>query len=99
MPTIERVNELLNREFRPVFLEVKDDSHLHANHLEAASAGGTHFSVLIVSDHFRHTSFLERHRQIYACLQSELESEIHALAICAYTAQEYIERNLKEGQE
>jgi BolA family transcriptional regulator, general stress-responsive regulator len=67
----------------PQQLEIEDQSHLHAGHV-GARAGGGHFAVLIVSQHFSGKSLLERHRMVYRALQSAMQTEIHALSIKAY---------------
>jgi BolA protein len=67
----------------PERLEVEDQSHLHAGHA-GARAGGGHFAVLIVSQHFSGKSLLERHRMVYRALRNAMQTEIHALSIQAY---------------
>lgn len=67
----------------PERLEIEDQSHLHAGHA-GARAGGGHFAVLIVSQHFSGKSLLDRHRMVYRALQSAMETEIHALSIKAF---------------
>jgi BolA protein len=67
----------------PQRLEIEDQSHLHAGHA-GARAGGGHFALLIVSQHFSGKSLLERHRMVYRALQSAMHTEIHALSIKAY---------------
>ena len=67
----------------PERLEVEDQSHLHAGHA-GAQAGGGHFTVLIVSQHFSGKSLLERHRMVYRALRNAMQTEIHALSIKAY---------------
>lgn len=67
----------------PERLEVEDQSHLHAGHA-SARAGGGHFAVLIVSQHFSGKSLLERHRMVYRALRNAMQTEIHALSIQAY---------------
>jgi BolA protein len=67
----------------PQRLEIEDQSHLHAGHA-GARAGGGHFALLIVSQHFSGKSLLERHRMVYRALQSAMRTEIHALSIKAY---------------
>lgn len=67
----------------PERLEIEDQSHLHAGHA-GARAGGGHFAVLIVSQHFSGKSLLERHRMVYRALQNAMQAEIHALSIKAY---------------
>jgi BolA protein len=75
---IERV---LSAALQPTWLEVQDDSHLHAGH--AGAREGRHFTVRLTSARFDGLSRVARHRLVYAALQSEMSSSIHALAIDA----------------
>jgi len=77
------IEQKLRDAFRPVALEVRDDSHLHAGHAGARPEGETHFTVKVVSDAFAGKSRLERHRMIHALLADELAGRVHALAIIA----------------
>ena len=86
MNTKSKIEKILKQELTIQSLEVIDDSHLHAGHSQAK--GGGHFTVLITSDDFKGKSPLERHRLIYKTLHKELQSEIHALSIQAFTADE-----------
>ncbi|AWI74553.1 BolA family transcriptional regulator [Parazoarcus communis] len=78
--------------FEPSLIEVEDDSHLHAGHAGARSGGG-HYNLHIVSDEFVGKNTVARHRMIYAALGEMMKSEIHALAICAQTAEEAKQSN------
>ncbi|MFC3033432.1 BolA family protein [Pseudoalteromonas fenneropenaei] len=64
-------------------LEVLNESHMHSRGAES------HFKVIAVSDTFTGQRLLQRHRTINAILADELANHIHALAIHAYTPQEY----------
>jgi BolA protein len=77
---IERIREVLTREFAPVELAVEDQSHLHVGHAGARDGRG-HFRVRIVSAAFAGKAPLARHRAVYAALADMLETDIHALAI------------------
>ena len=70
-------------------VEVTDETAQHAGHAESLQAGGDHFSVLIVADQFTGTSLVERHRAVYAVLQEELKTDIHALKIQAVAPAEW----------
>ena len=83
------IYKMLNEQFCPQHLEIIDDSSQHAGHREAQGSEGTHFSVLIVSDIFLGKSLLQRHRLIYESLESAMKDSIHALAIKAYTPEEF----------
>ena len=62
------------------FVEVIDESHLHAGHVGARSGGG-HFRATIVSDRFEGLSTVEAQRLVYALLADEMGSQIHALSM------------------
>ncbi|VDN59195.1 unnamed protein product [Dracunculus medinensis] len=70
---------------QPTHLVVECESDIHG------SSVGTerHFSVLIVSDAFEGLKNVEIHRRIYECLQSELNSGVHALRLDAYPKSKY----------
>jgi BolA family transcriptional regulator, general stress-responsive regulator len=71
----------------PEALHVSDDSAQHAGHA-GASAGG-HYSVTIVSAAFAGKSRVARHRLVYDALADAMQRGIHALAIVAYTPDEF----------
>ncbi len=84
----DRIKAKLQAAFAPNFIEVIDKSHLHASHAHAmnrpgaaASPGGTHFHVKVVSDAFKGKSLVERHRAINHLLRAEFDAGVHALAI------------------
>ena len=49
---------------------------------------GDHFSVLVISDHFKNMNLVNRHKLIYEALNQYITKEIHALQIKAYTEEE-----------
>ena len=76
----------LQAALQPDFLEVQDDSHLHAGH--AGAREGRHFSVRIVSARFAGLSRVARHRLVYDALHTLIPRGIHALAIDAKAPEE-----------
>ncbi|MGH8778602.1 BolA family protein [Paraburkholderia sp.] len=70
-----------------VSLDVRDDSAQHAGHA-GASAGG-HYSVTIVAAAFAGKPRVARHRMVYDALADAMQRGIHALAITAYTPEEF----------
>ena len=71
----------LKKHLKPSFIEVIDESHLHANHNPDAKNGGTHFKVKIISKTFQDKSNIEKHRIVYEILDSELKNGVHALTL------------------
>ncbi len=70
----------LESRFEPTFLDILDESHLHAGHAGSTDGRG-HFRIKILSPAFRGLAPLARHRLVYAAVADLLETDIHALAI------------------
>lgn len=77
-----KIEEKLAAAFQPQYLEVLNESHLHAGHQEHFDgAGETHLRLRIIADAFTGMSRLERHRAINAVVAEELVDPVHAFAI------------------
>jgi BolA family transcriptional regulator, general stress-responsive regulator len=72
----------------PTVLELDDDSAEHAGHAGAAGGGG-HFSLLIVSEQFAGLTRIARHRAVLDRVGDLIPFPVHALAIRAYTPDEF----------
>ncbi|MCC6194085.1 MAG: BolA family transcriptional regulator [Burkholderiales bacterium] len=72
----------------PRVLELADDSAEHAGHAGAAGGGG-HFSLLIVSEQFEGLTRVARHRAVLGRVGDLIPYPVHALAIRAYTPDEF----------
>ena len=81
MTRVDRVRTLLEAAFSPDFLEIIDESHLHAGHNAEAKLGGTHLRVTISSKSLNRLSLVQRHRQVNALLKDEFSNGLHALSI------------------
>ena len=80
--TAQALTQRLQERLNPVFVEVLDESGLHAGHAGANGSGfGTHFRVRIQSDVFTGKSRVSRHRLVYDALQEYIDQGLHALAI------------------
>ena len=71
----------LEKELNPTLIEIKDESHLHANHNPSAKEGGTHFKIKIVSKKFKGKSRIEKHRIVNDILENEFKKGLHALTL------------------
>jgi BolA protein len=80
--------------FTPVQLEVINESHMHS----VPKNSETHFKVTVVSDHFVAQQKVARHQAVYGCLSEEMANPVHALAIHAYTPDEWQARNQSAPQ-
>ena len=84
----DRIEEKLAAALDPAHLQVVNES---GNHNVPAGAE-THFKVVVVSPTFDGQRLLARHRRINETLADELAGGVHALAIHAYTADEWRRR-------
>ena len=71
----------------PEVVEIFDESGEHIGHA-GAQAGGGHYQLLICTPRFEGQSRVARHRMVYAALSNMMQTQIHALAITAYTPEE-----------
>jgi BolA family transcriptional regulator, general stress-responsive regulator len=83
MNRLDRITATLKDALQPSRLEVIDDSHKHAGHAGASPDGETHYTVVITSEAFKGLTRVQIHQKIYALLDAELQSGLHALAIKA----------------
>ena len=79
MSTVERIEEILRRDFSPSEFEIEDQSYQHAGH-KAAGSGG-HFFVVIRSARFTGLAPLARQRLVLESVKAMMDREIHALSM------------------
>lgn len=84
---IGQIENCLRAALVPQKIEIRDDSHLHAEH-EGAKSGGGHFAITIVSSRFQGKNSVQRHQMIYQALGEMMKKDIHALSIRAFTPDE-----------
>ncbi|HDR9058458.1 TPA: BolA family transcriptional regulator [Burkholderia vietnamiensis] len=89
---IALIEARLSASLAPLSLAVRDDSAQHAGHAGASSGG--HYTVTIVSAAFAGKSRVARHRLVYDALADAMQRGIHALAIVAYTPEEFNESSI-----
>jgi BolA protein len=83
----KEIHRLLAEAFDPETLGIEDESHLHEGH-EGARDGRGHFRVLIIAHAFDGQNMLARHRMVYKVLADLMRTDIHALAIDAWSPEE-----------
>jgi BolA protein len=88
MSVAETMRRKLTDRFRPMRLEVIDDSQRHAGHAGARPGGETHFDVTIVSAEFAGLGRVARQRLVYETLADEIAGGVHALALRTLTPAE-----------
>lgn len=82
-PIAQSISDKLTAAFRPLRLEVVNDSGRHAGHSGDNGTGESHFNLLIESAAFSGMSRVARQRAVYAELKGELAGPLHALSIIA----------------
>ena len=66
------------------YVEVIDESHLHAGHVGARD-GGQHFRATIVSEKFVGLNRVRAQQLVYQSVEEWMGKEIHALSIKTFT--------------
>jgi BolA protein len=87
MTRVERIRAQLRATLNIDEMELIDDSHLHAGHAGARDGRG-HFRVRVVSEDFEGLRTVQRHQLVYRSLGDLMQTDIHALGICALTPAE-----------
>lgn len=91
MARLARIRTVLERRFKPLSIDLVDESHQHVGHAGARGGGG-HFRLQIIAEEFAPLTTLKRHRLIYAALGELMQREIHALSIEALAPAETSQR-------
>ena len=89
MTVEDKIKSLIKEHFNPVNMLLRNDSAKHAGHYWLDDKENSHFTLTIVSDVFTNLSRIQRHQQVYQCLQELMDKPIHALTIHAYSPDEY----------
>jgi len=84
------IRDKLTRSFSPEYLEVINESHMH----NVPPGSESHFKIILVSADLEPMSRVARHQAIYRVLQDERASGIHALAIHAYSPDEWQKKSM-----
>jgi BolA protein len=83
-----RIEQALTAALTPLHLEVTDESHMHS----VPAGAESHFKVLVVSETFADEKRIGRHRKVNALLRDEFDGGMHALAIHAWSPEEWFEQ-------
>ncbi|HID49902.1 MAG TPA: BolA family transcriptional regulator [Chromatiales bacterium] len=85
---IQRMQSLLTTELQPEWMEIEDESHLHRGHAGARDGRG-HYALTMVSSAFEGLTPVARHRRGYSALGEMMNTDIHALRMNLYAADEF----------
>lgn len=81
----ELIEERLDAAFKPLHLEVADESHMHA----VPKGSESHFRAVLVTEAFEGKSLVERHRAVNEELADQFSQGLHALALHTMTPEEW----------
>ena len=81
MTVKNNIEKKLNNHLQPTYLEVIDESHLHAGHAHARPEGESHFRVRVSSEQFAGLSRVQAHRMAHSL--SSNEAMMGTFAKCA----------------
>ena len=84
-PVEQPIRERVEAEFAPVYLEVTNESFMHA----VPEGSESHFKLVVVTEQFTDKRSVQRHQAIYRVLADQLQNTIHALALHTYTPSEW----------
>lgn len=83
-----QIESKLTDALQPEFLDVRNESHMHS----VPPNSETHFRVTVVSEAFKGARRVNRHQRVFGLLNEELQGAVHALALHAFTPDEWRER-------
>lgn len=86
MNTVDQLRHRL-QSLNPTTVNIVDESAMHAGH-PGARGGGGHYRLTIVSERFRGSSRLARHRMVFEAVGDLMQGPIHALPMNALTPEE-----------
>jgi BolA protein len=85
MSTQAIIEQKLAEGLEPLHLEVVNERSQH----NVPPGSESHFKVVVVSDAFQAKSPVQRHRLVYGLLEQEMKGAVHALAVHAYTRDDW----------
>ncbi|KAL0087225.1 bola-like protein-domain-containing protein [Phycomyces blakesleeanus] len=99
-PVALSIETKITEALSPSVLEIINESSKHAHHapMKGNTNPETHFNLTIVSDAFVGQPLMKRHRLVYALLDHELKTGLHALVLKTKTNAEY-EKDLAKQQQ
>lgn len=77
----KEIEEILNAAFQVEFLNVINNSHLHAGHMGDNGSGNTHFKIEIKAKELAGLSKINAHRAVNKAVKALFEKGLHALEI------------------
>ncbi len=93
MSIAEQIKNKIESDLSPEHLEIENESHKHRS-----GTGASHFRLVIIAEAFDGLRLIARHRKVNTLLASELETDVHALALHTFTPKEWLARGEKASR-
>ncbi len=84
----QKMHDILTGAFTPVYLEIINQSHLHAGHAGDDGSGESHFKITITAASFAGHSRVTCHRMVFDVLKVHLDTLPHAVSLTAHPPQD-----------
>jgi len=91
MDAIATIKNTLQEKIGAVVVEITDRSEQHKHHKGRMDApvGSGHYDAIIVAESFVGKTMMQQHRIVYAALNDQMQTTIHALALKTYTPEQW----------
>jgi BolA family transcriptional regulator, general stress-responsive regulator len=93
---ISKIKTTLITKLQADLVEITDQSDRHKHHKHSPQGSG-HYDAVIVSELFADKTLMQQHRLVYAALEQELQTTIHALSLSTFTPQQWSEQRQADG--
>lgn len=86
MSSSELIQTILYQKLEADLVQITDQSDRHKHHKHGGSG---HYDMVIVSKLFNGKTLMQQHRLVYAALEQEMQTTIHALALTTLTPEQW----------
>lgn len=91
-----RWERLFHSHWKVEHLEMENQSAQHAGHY--SGDGDSHWRVLLVAQEFQGLNRVQRHQRVYALLQEDFNSGLHALSLELLSPEEWQKKSALEAK-
>ncbi|ELS33543.1 MULTISPECIES: BolA family protein [Pseudanabaena] len=91
MNVASTIKTILQEKIGATVVEIEDRSDLHKHHQGRMNApvGSGHYDAIVVASGFTGKTMMQQHRMVYAALEDQMQTTIHALSLKTYTLEQW----------
>jgi len=91
MDATATIKTILQEKIGATIVEIEDRSELHKHHQGRMNApvGSGHYDAIVVAASFDGKTMMQQHRMVYAALEDQMQTTIHALSLKTYTPEQW----------